>query len=150
MNAEQLLPYLGKTDDSDEIRQMLAQLGVARHPKPKQGETDAYVELPRQGMALVFGRPETGKTSVLRFDDVQFFSEDFGSGFDPFPGALPVTLQFADSRDQARAKLGKPAIENDKLDIDIWRFGEHELTLEYVIGGSAIAVLHLSVKAPQD
>lgn len=146
MNAEEFLPYLGKTDDTSEIRQLLSRLGVARHPKPKQGETDAYVELPRQGLVLVFERLEKGKTSRLAFNDVQFYSDACEFGFDPFQGLLPGNLQFADSRSEARAKLGMPAVEDDELDIDSWRLGEYELTLEYVTGGEAVALAHLSVK----
>jgi hypothetical protein len=37
MNADDFAPFLGKTDDTTEIKDLLQRLGVKKHPKVKRG-----------------------------------------------------------------------------------------------------------------
>jgi hypothetical protein len=145
MDVEDFLPYLGKTDDTQEIKQLLAALGVVKHPKPKKGELDAYVELPEQGLMLTFERPEEGRTSLLALNDVQFYSAEFGYGFSSFPGKLPHGLVFSDGKEAVRRKLGPPDVANEAMGNDIWERDRADLIVEYRGEAEAIGVLHLSM-----
>jgi len=144
MNAEEFAPFLGKTDDSQEIKDLLQRLGVKKHPKVKRDEVDVYVELPKKGLILIFELPEEGRSSLLTLTDVQFYAGLPMQGSDRFPGDLPAGLVFEDSRDAARSKLGPPDNTDDRK-IDIWKRGLHEMTLEYRRDLSSIALLHLGL-----
>lgn len=148
MNANDFLPYLGKTDDTGEIINLLAQLGVTKHPKLKKGDLSVFVELPQQGLVLVFSRQEQGKTSALALTDLQFYSEAFGHGYSSFAGQLPQGLVLTDLQGEVRRKLGEPEIANDKMGIDNWSFDGYEVTVEFRPATGAIRLLHLS--APQE
>ena len=145
MNADDFVPFVGKTDDTQEIKDLLARLGVKKHPRVKRGDTDAYVELPKQGLVLVFELPEQGKTSVLTLADVQFYAGLPMQDSDRFPGVLPAGLLFEDSRDAVRAKLGAPDEAIDARRIDTWRRGAQELVVEYRKDLSSISLVHLGV-----
>lgn len=145
MNANDFLPYLGKTDDMDEIIKLLAQLGVSKHPKLKKGEMSVFVELPQQGLVLVFSREQEGKTSKLTLTDLQFYSEAFGHGFSSFAGQLPHGLMLTDLKDEVRRKLGEPKVANDEMGVDIWTFDGYNLPVEFRPATGAIRLLHLSL-----
>lgn len=150
MNADDFLSYLGKTDDAQDIKDLLARLGVKKHPKVKRGDTDVYVELPKQGLVLIFELPEEGKTSLLTLADVQFYAGLPMQDSDRFPGTLPEGLVFEDSRDEARRKLGPPDDSVDSSGIDTWEREGHSLILEYRRDFSSIALLHLGVPDDDD
>ncbi|GAA0754579.1 hypothetical protein LRH25_28920 [Ideonella azotifigens] len=144
MNAEDFLFYLGKTDDTEDIKMLLAQLGVKKHPKVRRGDIDVYVELPKKGVTLVFELPEDGKTSLLSLTDVQLYAGLPMQDTDKFPGSLPEGLEFSDSCDEARRKLGPPPGGGGD-GIDIWERPAYSLIAEYRRDLSSIALLHLSV-----
>lgn len=144
MDANDFLPYLGKTDDTEEIKQLLAALGVDKHPKPKKGDLDAYVKLPEQGLMLTFKGSRTRRTSLLALNDVQFYSGKFGYGFRSFAGTLPRGLAFSDEKAEVRRKLGPPEIANDDVGNDIWSIEGRDLVIEYLGREKVIGVLHLS------
>ena len=145
MNADDFLPYLGKTDDSDDIKQLLAGLGVKKHPKLKKGDLDVYVELPKQGLVLIFELPEEGKTSLLALNDVQFYAGVPGQDFSTFAGQLPRGLAFGDSRDDVRRKLGPPDDSDEEMGWDSWDAPDHSLMIEYRRAFVGIALVHLTV-----
>ncbi len=118
-------------------------LGVKKHPRPKRGDIDAYVELPKAGLVLNFELPETGKSSVLPLNEVQFYAGLPMQGSGRFPGALPDGLVFEDSQETSRQRPGAPdhALEG----IDVWKRGAHEMTREYRRDRSSVALLHLGV-----
>lgn len=145
MNADDFAPFLGKTDDTAEIKDLLQRLGVKKHPKVKRGDTDVYVELPKKGLVLVFELPEEGKSSLLSLADVQFYAGLPMQDSDRFPGDLPAGLAFEDSRDAVRTKLGPPDDSVDASRIDTWRRGPHEIVVEYRRDLSSIALLHLGL-----
>jgi len=145
MNAADFLPYLGKTDDTAEIKDLLTRLGVKKHPKVKRGDTDVYVDLPKKGIGLVFELPEDGKSSLLTLADVQFYAGLPMQDFSKFEGQLPEGILFSDSRDAVRAKLGPPDTAVEDTKIDIWERKGHSLVVEYRRDLSGIALLHLSV-----
>jgi hypothetical protein len=143
MDAEDFLPYLGKTDETEEIKQLLLALGVNKHPKPKRGDLDAYVEIPKQGLMLTFEGSRTGRSSLLTLNDVQFYSEEFGYGFSSFPGKLPRGLAFSDDREAVRRKLGQPDAASETMGNDMWGIEGHALIVEYLRQGKVIGLLHL-------
>ena len=145
MNANTLMSYLGKTDDTDEIIELLAQLGVNKHPKPKKGDLDVYVELPKLGLVLVFERPEEGKTSKMALNDLQFYSEAFGHGFSSFAGRLPHDLRLTDRKDEVRRKLGEPEVANDEMGIDIWSIDGYSVTVEFHRATDVIRLVHVGI-----
>lgn len=145
MNAMDFVPFIGKTDDTAEIKDLLARLAVKKHPKVKRGDTDVYVELPKSGLVLIFELPEEGKTSLLTLADVQFYAGLPNQDSERFPGKLPDGLVFEDSRDAVRRKLGAPSDVIERSAIDTWDRPGHSMVVEYRRDFSGIRILHLGV-----
>ncbi len=145
MNAEDFIPYIGKTDDTSEIKTLLDNLGIKKHPKLKKGDTDVYVEIPDQGIVLIFELPENEKTSLLTLADVQLYSGFPNQGAGTFFGDLPSGIEFSDSRKNIIKKLGNPSMSNEEMMIDFWNFPNHSIIIEYLKNYTGIALLHISL-----
>jgi len=144
MNAEDFIPYLGKTDDHPDVRQLLITLGIQKAPKIKRGDTTARCEVPSQGISLVFRQLED-KSSLLTLKAVQLYGNTQGGTVTPYIGTLPFGLQLSDSRKEARKKAGKPTFANEDMDNDSWYFDTHRMVLEYGGDASTIAVVQLTM-----
>ena len=145
MNAEDFIPYLGKTDDHADIRQLLTALGIQKIPKIKRGDTDARGEAPSQGIELVFEPVNDKKSSLLVLNSVQLYGNTQGGTVTPYSGTLPFGLQFSDSRKDARMKAGKPTFADEDMDNDSWDFETHTMVLEYGGDATNIAVVQMMV-----
>jgi len=145
MNAEDFIPYLGKTDDHPDVRQLLSMLGIHKMPKIKRGDTDARGEAPSLGIELVFEPVDDPKSSLLALNEVQLYGNTQGGTVKPYTGTLPFGLQFSDSRKDARKKAGKPTFANKDMDNDAWDFESHTMLLDYSSGAGSIACVQLMI-----
>lgn len=74
-------------------------------------DLDSYVELPTLGVSFVLSRGE-------RVSVVQLYSAG-RDGYSEFTGAIPKGLSFAMSREEVRAKMGKPQLSGEATTIPI-------------------------------
>jgi len=145
MNAQELVPYLGKTAESQDVTKLLARFGVKKQPRMKRDEIDATVDLEPQGLVLLF-RPADDKSSQLKLAEVQIYS-DMEEGFTSFGGQLPRGLTFADSRADAIKKLGKPDLSRRQFRLETWYGNDSTLTVKFAKGEGRIQMLHLGLAA---
>ena len=143
MNARDWLPLLGKTADNAALAAVLGKLG-ARPPKLQRGEDEAYVDLPKLGIVLVFEATPSGKRGML-LTNVQFYAGLPNQDCSKFSGELPEGLLFEDSRDAVRKKLGRPDMQVDASGVDTWSRDDHELIVEYRIDLSGIRIVHCTI-----
>lgn len=143
MNAEEFIPYIGKTDDSTEVQELLSRLGTTRKPKLKKGELYDHTKFLKQGFVLVFRESEDPKTSQLVLADVQIFS-DAEHGFKSFDGELPGGIVFSDTRAEVRKKLGKPTRSKDMLRKDFWDKKGYIRTVQYARDTGQIQMVSLA------
>lgn len=129
MHANDFISCVGKPEDAPEVRALLAALGVTKKVKMPKDDIEARVDLPRQGLSLIF-EPEGPKSSRLVFSAVQFLS-DSNEGYKSFKGTLPHNLLFSDAQAEARAKLGKPGESKKAFRLDRWKLDGLKLTVEY-------------------
>jgi hypothetical protein len=143
MNGDDIISCLRKSSDSPEMVELLNSLKVKKSLKLQRGEDDVRVNLPKQGLSLIFTR-EAPKTSKMFFSTVQFFS-DAQDGFNSFNGDLPRNLVFSDSQIVVRNKLGKPPYPSKELKFDNWENEEFDLTVQYTPDFSRIKMVGFSV-----
>lgn len=145
MHSNEILACLGRADDSREVTQILAALEVKKKIKLPRDEDAAYVEMPKQGLALIF-RPEGPKTSRLALTAVKFYS-DAEKGYAAFTGELPKRLSFADTKAETHKKLGEPTEVNDAMRLDVWRSKETVLAVKYAKDTQRIGVITVQCPA---
>lgn len=146
MDAEDFIAYLGRMDNSPQIRRLLATLGVRKHPKIEMDDIDARVRLPRLGLNLIFEFPDPSKRSSRAvLNEVQFYCGGKPEEMKRFEGKPPFGLMWSDSRATVRKKLGKPTHADNEMDVDSWDYENCSLTVEYAIGRGAVALVHLEV-----
>lgn len=147
MHANDFISCIGKLDDTPEVQALLAALGVTKKPKMPKDDNEARVELPKQGLSLVF-EPGNPKSSRLVLTAVQFLS-DANEGYTSFQGTLPGNLLSSDSQAEARAKLGKTGKSKKAFRLDRWTFDGLDWTVEYAKNDLRVdaVTVHLPVKA---
>jgi hypothetical protein len=118
MSIEVAVALLGKPSTAKEVKDLLEQGGYAKEPKPKRGDTQAWVELEKLGISLVFDGK--GKGSLL-LSSVEFCCDGYRETHAGFSGKLPLGVRFNQTRQQVLALLGKPEMENADLALDRWR-----------------------------
>jgi hypothetical protein len=143
MDSKDFIASLGKIDDSREVTGLLAALGVKKKLKMPKDDVEARIDLPKQGLSLIF-EPEGPKTSRLAFVAVQFFS-DAEEGFKIFKGELPGKLLFTDKQTEVREKLGKPAESKKQFRLDRWKVKGLVLTVEYAKEDGRIGAITIEV-----
>ena len=144
MNADDFVPFLGKLDGAPEIAKLLATLGVKKQPKLKKGDLYVYVQLPKDGVVLVFRESDDPKVSQTFLAGVQLYS-DAEDGFKTFAGDLPKGVTFDDTKTEVRKKLGKPTRTKEQLRTDFWDRKGHVLSVEYARGSGQVQTVDLSV-----
>lgn len=145
MKTDDFIACLRKADDSPEITALLAQLGVKKKPKMPKGDIEARVDLPKQGLSLIF-LPEGPKTSKLVLAAVQFLS-DLEEGYKTFAGALPDKLKFGDTQAEVLKKLGKPSESKKQFRLDRWKTKTLVTTAEY--SKAELRLSTLTMHAPE-
>lgn len=143
MNSNEFIACIGKAEESPEVQEMLAAVGVTKKLKMPKDDIEARADLPKQGLSLIF-EPEGHKSSRLIFTGVQFFS-DAEQGFITYPGVLPGNVLFTDSQVEVHAKLGKPLEVNKAMRIDGWKFDGLLLTVEYTKKDHRIAMIAVEI-----
>lgn len=143
MDSNELIACIGKPEDSPEVKNMLAAVGVTKKLKMPKDDIEARADLPKQGLSLIF-EPESRKSSLLLLTGVQFFS-DAEQGFKTFQGTLPGNLLFSDSQTEVHAKLGKPFETKKAMRIDGWKFDRLLLTVEYAKKDHRIAMVAVEI-----
>jgi hypothetical protein len=145
MDASQFDAALGLLEDSQEVIQLLKDLGVTT--KLKLGpEGYTKLELLEKGVELAFV-PAESKSSLLRFDSVRFYTAQ--DDFSEFSGQLPRGLKFSDTQTEVRGKLGTPTQSIDKYRLDNYRWPDRFASVKYRKAGS-IAHLLWSLPEPTD
>lgn len=129
MNSADLVTCVGKPLESPEVQSLLARLGVNPQIRMPEDDNEARVTLHSLGLALIF-KPEEEKSSRLELETVQFVSSE-EEGFTSFAGELPGGLSFNDTQADAQRKLGEPMHSDEELRLDVWAFGELELSIDY-------------------
>jgi hypothetical protein len=145
MKTEDFITCLRKSDDSPEITALLTRLGVKKKPKMPKDDIEARINLPKQGLSLIF-LPEGPKTGKLALAAVQFVS-DAEEGFKTFAGALPDKLQFGDTQADVIKKLGKPSESKKKFRLDRWKTKTLVTTADYSKKDLRLSLL--TVHAPE-
>jgi hypothetical protein len=145
MDGNEFVACIGKPEDAPEVEAMLAAVGVKKKLKMPKDDIEARVDLPEQGLSLIF-EPEGRKSSRLVFNGVQFFSGT-GRHYKRFAGALPADLQFSTTQSEARGKLGKPFKTLPKLRRDIWKLKDLQLAITYTDEAPHV-VAELTVEVP--
>jgi hypothetical protein len=143
MDASEFVACIGKPEESPEVQSMLASVGVKKKLKMPRDDIEARIDLPKQGLSLIFV-PADPKSSQLTFNGVQFFS-DAEQGFKSFAGVLPGNVLFSDSQPEVHAKLGKPAETKKAMRIDGWKFHGLLLTVEYAKKDQRIAMVAVEI-----
>lgn len=139
MHSNDFVSCLGKPEDAPEVQSLLTALGVTKKLKMPKDDIEARVDLPKQGLALIF-EPEGPKSSRLVLNGLQFYS-DAEKGYKSFQGELPGKLLFSDSQAEVHAKLGKPVESKKAFRLDRWKPKGLLLTVEYAKEDHRIAVV---------
>jgi hypothetical protein len=129
MDGDKLVSAIGKPQDAAEVQEILASVGVKKPLKMPQDDIEARVELPREGLSLIF-KPEGPKTSRLVFHSVIFYSKS-EHGYSSFSGKLPFDLNLADSQTHVHTKLRKPTDGVPRLRREIWKVDGLQLAIQY-------------------
>ena len=129
MHSNDFIAALGKGEETPEVQRIFSAFGVTKKLKMPRDDIEARVDLPKDGLSLVF-EPEGPKTSRLLFTAVQFLS-DAEQGYKSFTGGLPGNLAFTDTQAEVHAKLGKPAESKKAFRLDRWKPNGTKLTVEY-------------------
>jgi hypothetical protein len=134
IEAELLLPLLGKSLEDPALSAGMAALGLAPSSAlrlPKSGD-DFSADVTAQGFGVglnfQLGAPVSGVSRVVLSDI--FFRGIVFSGGPPFSGKLPRGIEFSDSRAGVRKILGEPTW-TAMLPNDRWEYGDHYMTLEF-------------------
>ncbi|HEY9199450.1 MAG TPA: hypothetical protein VIR60_08790 [Gammaproteobacteria bacterium] len=125
MNFEGLAALMGLCIGEPALRVGLLreQVDISKCPPLPEGEYRTYLEMPDQGVSLVFtdeamflGKGQQAIGSGPLFFSGLFLYSQGKDGYDQFRGQLPEGLEFADSRATVLAKLGEPSWQRKKSD----------------------------------
>lgn len=146
MNSDPILACLGRSEADPEVQRLLADLGVKKKLKMPRDDIEARVNLPKQGLSLVF-KPSGPTNGALFFQAAQFFSSA-EPGYAAFTGSLPMDLGIGDTQAEVRARLGRPTASKPRFRLDTWTQGTRVLTVEYAREDGRIAAVTVHVPAP--
>lgn len=147
MDANDLIPYLGRSDDDPDLKALLTRLGIDKPPKLKKGSAFVNMLASSHGIGLMF-EPERPKSSRLVLTILQFYVGSAMQGTSPYEGALPWGLQFSDPRESVIQKLGPPnetEDDDDDLGIELWTVDKLEVTVEFREDPPGIAVFEVGI-----
>ena len=146
MDFETWTTFLGKSQDDTDFKAALFAVGVKKLPKLGKDETFVQIELKGQGLELIL----TDEAILKQLDD-----QDLGEGTlivsgvlaklgksqgrDLYKGALPAGITAAWSQAEMRKLLGKP--QDSDIDVDIWKKGGSEMSVDYTKGGASLSAL---------
>jgi hypothetical protein len=146
MDFETLTKLLGKSQDDPDVKIALAAAGVKKMPKLDEDETFVQIELKGHGLELIL----TDEAALKQLDD-----QDLGEGplivsgvlaklgksqgRDLYKGALPSGITAVMSQAEMRKLLGKP--DESDIDVDIWKKGGVEISVDYTKGGTSLSAL---------
>ena len=145
MDSKDFLACLRKTENSPEVVHILSGMGVKKKLKVPKGDTEARVDLEKQGLTMIF-LPKGPKDSELVLVAVQFFSEE-EEDYSTYKGDLPYKINFTDDQAEVRKKLGSPSRTKDFLARDFWDIDKLVLTVEF--GGRDGRITMVSFHAPE-
>lgn len=146
MDFQTWTKFFGKSQDDADLKTALTAVGVKEIPKLDDDETFVQIELKGQGLELIL----TDESILKEIED-----QDLGEGplivsgvlaklgksqgRDLYTGPLPSGITAAMSQPEMRKLLGKPN-ESD-IDVDIWKKGDVEISVDYTKGGTALSAL---------
>ncbi|MBC7957500.1 MAG: hypothetical protein H7Y33_16720 [Cytophagales bacterium] len=146
MDFETWMKFFGKSQDDADLKTALAAVGVKKIPKLDDDETFVQIELKGQGLELIL----TDEAILKEIED-----QDLGEGplivsgvlaklgksqgRDLYTGALPSGITVAMSQAEMRKLLGKP--QESDIDVDIWKKGGVEISVDYTKGGASLSAL---------
>jgi hypothetical protein len=138
-SAERLLAAIGKSAADPEVSAILRDLDLSGHAPKIMDGVSSDIEAPKHGVALFFrtahhlrsvdplkGLPPDSPV----VSDVAFSWKGFGGG-PGFSGKLPYDLDFTETREAVRVRLGPPAWSSPIVANDKWTFGDRYLTVVF-------------------
>ncbi len=153
MTSEQLLSLIRTPAVDPSVAAMLAGFGVTSVPVVKSGDTNVYVDLPSHGLYFIFtdeGFLERKPNARIGEKPPVLSNVTFNSAaiapYAQYGSPLPLGLQFASSRDAARAALGPPEFSIDRRRMDRWRIDN--LWVFAVYSPAFDAIQRLTVQVP--
>ena len=107
--------YLGMYWGEPSLQPLIDALGITKAPKLPKGDTDAYVEIKKSGLFLIFSDERNvnvpGKVfpeGALVLTNLTFYLAE-KDGFKQFRGKLPRDVPFDSSSQMALALFGTPS-----------------------------------------
>jgi hypothetical protein len=152
MSIERPRFLLGKPSTEPQILALLQRFG-AKVPLREKGDVDAWVDLDGLGVGLVFTdeahlkgnrRSATGEGGLVLSCVTYYGPKDEAAS--TFRGALPLGVDFAQSRADLSARLGEPELYIDRLCQDRWTIEGAWYFAEYT--DELDALLTFSVQLP--
>lgn len=146
MGSDAIVGAFGSPAHADNVEAIFHGLGTYRRPElPADGRSfHEWVLARRKGVELGFADSEYQLAADRHrwgSGELLLVQAYFYSGFDnvqPFVGALPFGLTFADSRHVARAKLAAHEATRHSFRSDTWDVDGYRLTATYADDGAAI------------
>lgn len=133
MNFTEIISLIGKSEKSDDVRQMLSKFGIELPLKrPPRGDDDVNFQVKNHPIELCFAFASDDQIEAgamegeLIFDTVFFYPESFVN-HEENKDVLPFGFFIKMTRLQAREKFGTPqwtsssALHNDRWIIDKFR-----------------------------
>jgi hypothetical protein len=143
MEFIQLVGLMGKTLDDPQLRQHLLDAGIRQQPRPPKDEDSAFVQFGEQGYEMRFEIDPADNTQVVLKTITAFLKGD--STHKPFAGKLPLDISAGETRDQLLARLGKPAIRNERYNIDMWPLETLHVVVSYGKGDPTVHEVQVNV-----
>jgi hypothetical protein len=126
----ELIDHLGQPVDAPALVGHLKQAGVTVQPRPRSGEENAYVEFPDQGYYLLF-KPTQGVGPQLALAGIAAYPSGGDDKFGAFAQRLPHDITATDTANSLAMRLGPPAMHNQVVNADIWKFPQYVLVVRF-------------------
>jgi len=139
VTSARLLNALGKLAADPEVKALLGDLDLPEQAAPIEDGVSSDYEATKHGVAVFFRTAHHLRNieaykgcppSTPLVSDVLFSRKGYGGG-PGFSGALPYELNFAETRDAVRARLGPPTRSALLGANDRWNFGDRYLTVSF-------------------
>ncbi len=142
INIEELLGYLGKAITSLEVESFLNDMKVRRRPSLDEEDIDKGVynewllikrlglelEFKSQAIFEAFDEEKVKQTPLLLTSYIFYSNRD---GIKDYASTLPLGLEFTDTPEMAREKLGKLSSVLKSYIRDVWTFDNFTLIVSY-------------------
>jgi hypothetical protein len=143
MTFVQLIELLGQIADHPQISKHLVEAGITWQPRPAPDEDSAYVQFKDQGYEMRFEADPADGTRVVLVTLTSFLNGD--ETHVPFVGELPLGISALESRSHLVARLGTPAVRNERYNIDMWKLDALDVVVSYDGADSTVDQVQVNV-----